>query len=205
MSLRVCCIDDSPLCTHGLKQAMIDAGFELVGQLSQLQELDEFLTHNACDVVISELRIGGLDLFDTCAEIIEKHTKNKWIIYSYDENPTHVARASAMDVWDYVPKRHSIQRLITACESTSATDRSADSFIGIAKQFLLNHHKPPEAIAVPLTKREYQILIHLSLGLSNRDISKSLSISLETVKEHVQNVLRKLQINDRTAAAIWSL
>jgi DNA-binding NarL/FixJ family response regulator len=41
--------------------------------------------------------------------------------------------------------------------------------------------------------------------LSNRDISKSLSISLETVKEHVQNVLRKLKISDRTAAAIWSL
>jgi DNA-binding NarL/FixJ family response regulator len=56
-----------------------------------------------------------------------------------------------------------------------------------------------------LTKREYQVLIHLSLGLSNREISKSLSISLDTVKEHVQNILRKLKINDRTAAAIWSL
>lgn len=184
---------------------MINAGHEIVGEHCKLDGIDSFLEHNGCDVVVSELRVAGLDLFDTCAEILEKHTKVKWIIYSYDENPTHIARASAMDVWDYIPKRFSVQRLISACESVTKTDRIAESLIVTAKQFLSNHHKMPESLEIPLTKREYQILIHLSLGLSNRDISKSLNISLETVKEHVQNVLRKLQINDRTAAAIWSL
>jgi DNA-binding NarL/FixJ family response regulator len=80
-----------------------------------------------------------------------------------------------------------------------------ESLVGLAKTFLTGHHKPAESIPVSLTKREHQILIHLSLGVSNRDISKSLNISLETVKEHVKNLLRKLKISDRTAAAIWSL
>ena len=57
----------------------------------------------------------------------------------------------------------------------------------------------------PLTNRETQVLRHVSMGLSNREIGKSLGISVETVKEHVQNILRKLDVNDRTQAAVWAL
>ena len=56
-----------------------------------------------------------------------------------------------------------------------------------------------------LTKREIQVLRHLGLGLSNREISKSLKIGIETVKEHVQNVLRKINANDRTQAAVFAV
>lgn len=205
MSLRVCCLDDSPLCIYGLRHAMFKAGYSITGELRHLDGLDQFLKDNPCDVIVSELRVSGCDLFESCNEILERHARTKLIVYTYDENPTHIARASAMDAWDYIPKRYPVQRLVQACESTLSGSRHPESLIGSAKQFLSHPHRPPESIPVSLTKREHQILIHLSLGLSNREISKSLSISLETVKEHVQNVLRKLQINDRTAAAIWSI
>ena len=58
---------------------------------------------------------------------------------------------------------------------------------------------------VPLTNREMQVLRHIAMGLSNREIGKSLEISVETVKEHVQNILRKLDVNDRTQAAVWAV
>ena len=58
---------------------------------------------------------------------------------------------------------------------------------------------PPE---LPLTSREAQVLRHIALGLSNKEIAVSLNISVETVKEHVQNVLRKVDANDRTDAAV---
>ena len=58
---------------------------------------------------------------------------------------------------------------------------------------------------VPLTNRELQVLRHVALGLSNREIGSSLGISIETVKEHVQNILRKLDVNDRTQAAVWAV
>ena len=57
----------------------------------------------------------------------------------------------------------------------------------------------------PLTNRETQVLRHVSMGLSNREVGKSLGISVETVKEHVQNILRKLDVNDRTQAAVWAV
>ena len=56
-----------------------------------------------------------------------------------------------------------------------------------------------------LTPRETQVLRHVAMGLSNREVGKSLGISVETVKEHVQNILRKLDVNDRTQAAVWAL
>ena len=49
------------------------------------------------------------------------------------------------------------------------------------------------------------MLRHIALGLSNREIGQSLEISIETVKEHVQNILRKLDVNDRTQAAVWAV
>ncbi|MEC7979069.1 MAG: response regulator transcription factor, partial [Planctomycetota bacterium] len=58
---------------------------------------------------------------------------------------------------------------------------------------------------IPLTNRELQVLRHIALGLSNREIGQSLNISIETVKEHVQNILRKLDTPDRTAAAVWAV
>src|SRR5207244_79656 len=58
---------------------------------------------------------------------------------------------------------------------------------------------------IPLTNREVQVVRHVALGLSNREIGRSLDISIETVKEHVQNVLRKLEADDRTEAAVWAV
>jgi len=58
---------------------------------------------------------------------------------------------------------------------------------------------------IPLTNREFQVLSHIALGMSNREIGKSLVISVETVKEHVQNVLKKLNVNDRTQAAVLAI
>jgi DNA-binding NarL/FixJ family response regulator len=49
------------------------------------------------------------------------------------------------------------------------------------------------------------VLSHVALGLSNDEIARSLQISVETVKEHVQNLLRKLAVNDRTQAAVWAV
>jgi DNA-binding NarL/FixJ family response regulator len=58
---------------------------------------------------------------------------------------------------------------------------------------------------VQLTPRETQVLRLVAMGLSNQEIADSLEISVETVKEHVQNLLRKISLNDRTQAAVWAL
>ena len=58
---------------------------------------------------------------------------------------------------------------------------------------------------MPLTQRESEVLRQLSYGLTNKEIAQSLQISYETVKEHVQHILRKLGVSDRTQAAVWAV
>ena len=58
---------------------------------------------------------------------------------------------------------------------------------------------------VPLTKRENEVLKQLAFGLTNKEIAQSLGISYETVKEHVQHILRKIGVSDRTQAALFAV
>ena len=60
-------------------------------------------------------------------------------------------------------------------------------------------------IEVPLTQRESEVLRQLAYGLTNKEIAAQLHISYETVKEHVQHILRKIGVSDRTQAAVWAV
>jgi DNA-binding NarL/FixJ family response regulator len=198
MSLRICCIDDNPMCVQGISHALRQ-------QLGDLSDLRPLLANHSCDAIISEVRIKGVDVLEVWHDISLAYPNVNLILYCYNENPTHVARASASNVWDVVFKRQPVSKLLTTCESLKRGERPDDSMVTNAKRYLSNHVSPATSIETPLTRREQQILVHLSLGLSNREISNSLKISLETVKEHVQNVLRKIKAADRTAAAVWAI
>ena len=58
---------------------------------------------------------------------------------------------------------------------------------------------------VKLTKRETDVLSLVALGLTNKEIAKNLGIGYETVKEHVQHLLQKLEVTDRVQAAVWAV
>ncbi|MCP3692832.1 MAG: response regulator transcription factor, partial [Planctomycetaceae bacterium] len=60
-------------------------------------------------------------------------------------------------------------------------------------------------VEVPLTQRESEVLRYLVQGLTNKEIAQVLEISYETVKEHVQHILRKVGVSDRTQAAVWAV
>ena len=60
-------------------------------------------------------------------------------------------------------------------------------------------------VEVPLTQREGEVLRQLANGLTNKQIAEALQVSYETVKEHVQHILRKIGVSDRTQAAVWAV
>ena len=65
--------------------------------------------------------------------------------------------------------------------------------------------RPGVDLEVPLTQRELEIVKYLTEGMSNKEIGDELEISYETVKEHVQHILRKIGVTDRTQAAVWAV
>ena len=119
--------------------------------------------------------------------------------------PTSIARAVAIQANDYVLKTSPVEKLLDAIlNAIAGNEAPEDSLLKTAKARM---RRPRQTISedIPLTKRELQVLQHVALGLSNREVGKSLGISVETAKEHVQNILRKLDVNDRTKAAVWAV
>jgi DNA-binding NarL/FixJ family response regulator len=116
-----------------------------------------------------------------------------------------VARAHALGAKDYILKGTSKKDLVESLQAV-AEGRDPPRFgqmQRIAGQMATRQRQPDSEI--PLTQRETQVLRHLALGLSNKEIAQSLEISIETVKEHVQHLLRKMGVNDRTQAAVWAV
>jgi DNA-binding NarL/FixJ family response regulator len=124
---------------------------------------------------------------------------------SAHDNPTYVARSVALGAEGFVLKDASAEQIIDAVERASRGEPPPENSKLNEIKTRLATRIDPQADDVPLTRREYQVLRHLAYGLSNREIGRSLNISIETVKEHVQNILRKLNAADRTEAAVWAV
>ena len=126
------------------------------------------------------------------------------MLSTYD-NPTYIARSLALGASDYVLKGSPREQIVGALENAVRGEAPNQDSAASSIKASMEKREPPEDKSIPLTKREMQVLRHLALGLSNREIGQSLGISVETVKEHVQNVLRKLKVSDRTQAAVWAV
>jgi DNA-binding NarL/FixJ family response regulator len=127
------------------------------------------------------------------------------VIFTAHDNPTYIARAVALGAAGYLVKSASQAELISAVQqvATGVTLWNRENLRRVSGP--LTNSRPTNDLEVPLTKRESEVLKQLALGLSNKEIAQALSISYETVKEHVQHVLRKLGVSDRTQAAVWAV
>jgi DNA-binding NarL/FixJ family response regulator len=126
------------------------------------------------------------------------------MLSAYD-NPTYVARAVALGAAGYVLKGANRESLLDAVHKvaageTSWTREELRRVTGALATPRLNAD-----VEAPLTQRESEVLRQLAQGLTNKQIAVALHISYETVKEHVQHILRKVGVSDRTQAAVWAV
>ena len=156
------------------------------------------------DVVLLDIRMQKSDGLDALKKIREESPETRVMILSTYDNPTYVARSVALGVKDYVLKGSSREVLLERIRGV-AQDKppTEDSVMHAVKQTMTQRKNVKSDF--PLTNRKLQVLRHIALGLSNREIGSSLAISVETVKEHVQNILRKINAVDRTQAAVWAV
>jgi DNA-binding NarL/FixJ family response regulator len=118
---------------------------------------------------------------------------------------TYIARAVAMGASDYVLKGSPRKAIVDAIKAAAAGQSPSPTGELHRMARTMSSRQLLDDDQVQLTGRETQVLRHLALGLSNKEIGRSLEISVETVKEHVQNILRKLAVKDRTLAAVWAV
>lgn len=189
----------------GLRAMLEKTGIKLVGEAQDAASTLTLAKKHKPDVVLLDAAIPGGDAFELVTKLAKAIPTTRFILLSALDNPTYMARARAVGAANFLLMGFSQRELVTAIENAAAGKPVSGSapFAKIAASM-----EPRDARAARdsgLTPRESQVLSHVALGLSNDEIARSLQISVETVKEHVQNLLRKLAVNDRTQAAVWAV
>lgn len=205
MSVRVVIADDHEVVRKGLVSLLAGSDVKVVGDASNGDEAIRVTKKTKPDVVLLDVRMPGRDGLATLAKIRSEMPNVRCVMFSAHDNPTYVARAVAAGAHDYILKNCSRTELVSAI--TGAASGEIPGRAGELRRVattMANRLAAPDP-DIPLTQRETQVLRHMALGLSNKEIAQSLTISVETVKEHVQNILRKLAVADRTQAAVWAV
>ena len=203
MPIKVLLADEHPVVLQGI--ASKNSELEITAQVVTVEELCAALKRELPDILITEVRLNGKDVLKTIESFCDDLPTLKVVVFSGWDNPMYIARAASIGCCDFVPKTLPVECLLqSVIDAYNSVVLPADSLMVTTR----NRMRRPRQVHdhdVPLTNREMQVLRHIAMGLSNREIGKSLEISVETVKEHVQNILRKLDVNDRTQAAVWAV
>ena len=205
MSISVVVVDDHEVVRSGLMSLLKGTDVEVVAEASDGQEGLEMVLEHKPDVVLLDIRMPDCDGLKALENIKREIPETRVVMLSTYDNPTYVARAVALGAADYILKGAEREVLLTAIRCANRGENPApDSIMQKVKRSMTRRQEPIHD-DIPLTNREMQVLRHVALGLSNREIGCSLGISIETVKEHVQNILRKIHVSDRTQAAVWAV
>ena len=205
MPIKLLIVDDHEVVRRGLNMLMKDTEIKIVGEAATSKEAVDLAVKFKPDVILMDIRLPGVDGLDTMEILRKKAPNSRIVILSTYDNPTYVARASSLGAVDYVLKGSPRKELIGAIVRASKGDDPGESSVLRQIQVTMAKKREEGDERIPLTPRELQVLRHVALGLSNREIGSALGISVETVKEHVQNLLRKIECTDRTQAAVWAV
>lgn len=205
MSINVLIVDDHEVVRLGLASLFGDTDIKVLAEATTGDEAVRVALKRNPDVVLLDIRMPGGDGLTALGRIKLDRPDMPVVMYSTYDNPTYVARAVALGASGYVLKESSREHLISSIR-TAATGESAWTRDELRRVTgALATPRLSSDVEVPLTKRESEVLRQLSLGLTNKEIAQSLHISYETVKEHVQHILRKIGVSDRTQAAVWAV
>jgi DNA-binding NarL/FixJ family response regulator len=206
MTHKIVIADRHPVVHRGIRHAFADEPeFQIAGTTTKVTQIQATLTTFEPDLIITESRFEDQDAFKVLEPIMCENKALVVIVFSQHEDSIHIARAGALGCYEYIPKTSSCSELVKAAkDGINGIPTDADSLMGRIK-IRITAKRPNTDRAIPLTQREMQVLRHIAMGMKNREIGMSLKISVETVKEHVQNILRKLSVNDRTQAAVTAV
>lgn len=182
---RVLIVDDHPLFRMGLSMALAADGFAVVGEAENGRQAVERCRHGNIDVVLLDVRMPELDGISACKVITAAPDAPLAVMLTTFEEPAVIRAARDAGATAYLSKETEPRELARVLRHIlEEPDRNW-----------------MPAVALPtLTRREEDVLQLLAGGLSNKAMASRLGLSPDTVKDHLENLYRKLEVRDRVSA-----
>lgn len=197
--------DDHKLFRDGIKKLLeLEADIEVVGEASDGIETLEMVRNFVPDILLFDVNLPRLDGLQVVRELNNLQTEVRYVAISAYDDEERLSALSSEGVHGFVLKASGKVELLSAIRSASRGQNYVDP--KVAGKLLTSFYRRKEETdqLYELTPREKEILYWLAQGLSNSEIALRMVLSEKTVKNHVSHVLKKLDLRDRTQAAIMA-
>lgn len=205
MAIRILIADDHQVVRTGLKSLLEGTDIQVVAEAEGGDEAIRLTFETNPDVVLLDIRMSKGDGLTALGRIKLERPELPVLVLSTYDNPTYVARSVALGASGYLLKSVPAETIVDSIRKIAAGENiwTRDELRRVTGA--LATPRMQTDVEIPLTQRESEVLRQLALGLTNKEIAMALNISYETVKEHVQHILRKVGVSDRTQAAVWAV
>ncbi len=214
--LRIVVVDDHDFVRDGIKAMLSgERDFEVVGEAAHGREALELCRQLHPDLVLMDVRMPHMDGLSATRTIKRRFPDISVLILTMHEKEDYLLEAIKAGAAGYVLKDAPQRELVTAIRKVRAGETTLNR--RLATQLLKRlaeeapgamRARPAEKrmdLLQPLTPREIEVLELVALGHSNREIAQSFVISVGTVKNHVEHIIAKLGVSDRTQAVVRGL
>ena len=207
--LRVLVVDDHDLFRAGLRNLLEEQGVNVVGEAENGETAIRLTSDLAPDVVIMDLNMPGAGGVETTRRLSSLAPLSRVVVLTISTDDDDVMNAVMAGACGYLLKDSSIQELIAGIRAASEGESLISPQIAAkVLQRLRAQSKDADAaetIRAELSDRELQVLKLIANGKDNAQIARELFISPKTVKNHISNILMKLQIENRIQAAVYAV
>ncbi len=202
--MKIVIIDDHPLVRKGLEMVTsLEPDIELAGFASNGKEALELIERTRPEIALVDLRLPGehgLDIIKKAREILPEC---KYVILSSYASKEEIRQAMKEKVDGYILKEALPEELITSIRMVAKGRKYFDPVI--VQHAMDNQGDGDGSKFNELTQRELEVLVSLAQGHNNKAIGEALYISEHTVKKHIGQILTKLNLKDRTQAALYAV
>ncbi|MCY7373947.1 MAG: response regulator transcription factor [Spirochaetaceae bacterium] len=209
--IRVLVVDDHALFRRGLEMVLgQEPDIEVVGEAGDGTEAVELATALLPDIVLMDVRMPRRSGIEACTTIKDVVPSTKIVMLTISDDEADLYDAIKAGASGYLLKEISIDEVAAAIRSVAGGQSliSPSMASKLLTEFATMIKKGDERQQLPaprLTDRELQVLKLVAKGLNNRDIAKELFISENTVKNHIRNILEKLQLHSRMEAVVYAV
>ena len=200
-------VDDHELIREGIKQLLeLGGDIQVVGQAGNGDDAIEKILYYNPDVVLLDINMPKMNGIDVLRRLKDLGVKSKIIMLTIHKDREYLLEAMKIGADGYVLKDSDAEGLMRAIRDVkNGKTYIQPSIASLLVEDVNNIDANGDSAKIDaLTKREYEVLTLIAEGLSNKEIADKLYISEKTVKNHVSNILKKLDVNDRIQAAIFA-